>query len=139
MQRRQQFRRSPIAVYVGTGVAVVGFALLLIAWAGAVELTGTGAELPFLMAGAVIGLGLVVVGMALLVVETVRRDADARSIELGRLAASMAVLRGELGIEEAREPAAPGAFRPAPRTKPSPARDDRTVELGARRERRPTR
>lgn len=151
MQRREQIRRNPTAAYVGTGLSVIGFGLILIAWNGAAEVAIADARFPFFMASGLIGLGLIVVGVALMVIETMRRDAEMRSIELGRLAASLAVLHGELGSDELHRPGADGSFRPEPRapgtavdTVPGTAAEtdaetdadadaDATVELGSLR------
>jgi uncharacterized membrane protein YidH (DUF202 family) len=118
MQRTEQVRRNPTATYIGIALCVVGFALIAIAWNGAAELDYIQGQFPFFISGGLTGIGLIVVGVTIMVIETLRRDAEIRAIEIGRLTASLAVLNSELSPPDEFDPRVAGEFRPRPRVSP---------------------
>jgi hypothetical protein len=136
MQRTEQVRRNPTATYVGIGLCVVGFALIAIAWNGAAELDFIQGQFPFFISGGLTGMGLIIVGVTIMVIETMRRDAEMRAIEIGRLTASLAVLNGELSPPDEFDPSRTGEFRPRPRVAATTNGDgtDQTMELAAQRD-----
>jgi energy-converting hydrogenase Eha subunit E len=138
VQRTEQVRRNPIATYVGIALCVIGFALIAIAWNGAAELDFIQGQFPFFISGGLTGIGLIVVGATIMVIETMRRDAEIRAIEIGRLAATLAALNAELSPPEERDPGTVGEFRPRPRVSPLAAGNgngnDQTMELASPRD-----
>ncbi len=138
MQRTPHIRRSPTACYVGIALVVVGFALIAIAWNGASELELVQGQFPFFISGGLTGIGLIIVGVTVVVIDTLRRDAELRSIEIGRLSASLSALIGELARMDAHPTSAGGDDNPQPRV--SAAADgqesaDQTIELATVRDR----
>jgi hypothetical protein len=115
MQRTAQVNRNPTATYVGIALTVVGFGFIAIAWNGAASLDFIQGQFPFFISGGLTGIGLIVVGVTIMVIETIRRDAQMRAIEIGRLTASMAVLNAELRPPDEFDPIVAGEFRPRPR------------------------
>jgi hypothetical protein len=72
------------------------------------------------------------------VIETMRRDAEMRAIEIGRLTASIALLNGELAPPDEFAALAPGSYKPRPRVSPlsngNGSGDDQTMELATVRD-----
>lgn len=137
MQRSEQIKRNPTATYVGISLCVVGFSLIAIAWNGASELDFIQGQFPFFISGGLTGIGLIIVGVAIMVIETMRRDAELRAIEIGRLSASLAALNGELSPPDEYAPKAGGEFRPRPRVSllsNGHDADDQTMELATVRD-----
>jgi hypothetical protein len=136
MQRTEQVRRNPTATYVGIALCVVGFALIAISWNFAAEIDFIQGQFPYFLSGGLTGIGLILVGVTIMVIETLRRDAEVRAVEIGRLAASLAVLNGELSPPDEFDPVRAGEFRPRPRT-PALANgngNDQTIELATQRD-----
>lgn len=62
------------AAQVGVGFLGLGFLVLFIAWNGAAEQDCPECQIPYLLSGGAVGIGLIIVGAALLLFESARRD-----------------------------------------------------------------
>jgi uncharacterized membrane protein YidH (DUF202 family) len=132
MNRTEQVKRNPTATYVGIALCVVGFALIAIAWNGAAELDFIQGQFPYLISGGLTGISLIIVGVTVMVIETIRRDAELRTIQIERLTASLAVLTKEMSPPDPFDPSVAGEFKPRPRAvAQGNGRSDDTMELTA--------
>lgn len=64
-----------LTTYLSTGMVTVGFGLMFLAWNGAAGLDYVQGQVPFLLSGALPGLGLVLTGLTLALVQEMRRSA----------------------------------------------------------------
>jgi hypothetical protein len=132
MNRTEQVKRNPTATYVGIALCVIGFAMIAIAWNGAAELDYIQGQFPFFISGGLTGICLIIVGVTIMVIETMRRDAELRTIQIERLTASLAVLTKEMAPPDPFDPTVAGEFKPRPRTiAQGNGRSDDTMELTA--------
>lgn len=67
-------RDGKLTTYVSTGMVTVGFVLMFLAWNGAANLDYVQGQVPYLMSGALPGLGLVLTGLTLALVQEMRRS-----------------------------------------------------------------
>ena len=72
----RRFRLDTIAARLGLGVTLVGFVVMFIGWNGAASTNSVAGQIPYLISGGLVGLGLVIVGAALIIVETSRDDRE---------------------------------------------------------------
>ena len=83
-------RDGKLTTYVATGMVTVGFGLMFLAWNGAAGLDYVQGQVPYLLSGALPGLGLVLTGLTLALVQEMRRS-SARVLEhLQRMATTPA-------------------------------------------------
>lgn len=108
-------RQQSIPVYVGVGLAAVGFVLIGLGWDGASSFDFVQGQFPYLLSGGIGGLGLIVVGVMVLVIHTLRLDAERRSQELGELRANVEELVRLLSPPDEFDPTIAGEYRPRPR------------------------
>ena len=86
---------SPTPTYLGIGVAVLGFVLLAIAWGGVAGEDNVAFQVPYLVSGGLVGMGLILVGLTIVNVAAKRRDAALREQQIQLLAAALHELRGD--------------------------------------------
>lgn len=86
---------SPVPTYVGMALVVVGFALLAIAWGGVAGEADVARQMPYLISGGMVGLGLILVGLTVVNVAVKRRDAAQRAQQIELLAAALSELKAE--------------------------------------------
>lgn len=135
MQRTEQVKRNPTATYVGIALCVIGFTMIALAWNGAAELDFIQGQFPFFISGGLTGIGLIIVGVTIMVIETMRRDGELRTLEIERLTASIAVLTKEMSPPDPYDHAVAGEFRPRPRvTAGENGHSDETMELATVRD-----
>jgi hypothetical protein len=91
--RRLLRPESPVPTVVGLAIAAVGFVLILVGWARLADETAVALQLPYVVSGAVVGLGLVMVGLTIVTVQSKRRDAAVLHDQLEELNAVL----GQLG------------------------------------------
>lgn len=77
---------------IGMSLAAIGFVFLFFGWNGAASKNREPAQIPYLLSGGAVGLGLVILGAALLVAESNRRDRAVLEQQLQELNASIARL-----------------------------------------------
>jgi hypothetical protein len=104
-------RRTRHTLYLGIGLAGLGFALIALAWNGAASFDHAPAQLPYLISGGLAGIGLIVVGVTVMAMQTMREQSAQRAAELARLEASLVELRSLL----APDPHLAGGYLPRPR------------------------
>lgn len=107
--------QSPIVIYVGLGVAALGFIVLGYAWSEAAGLDYVQGQVPYLISGGMTGIGLVVVGLSMLLLQVIRADAAARTRELAELTATVRQMATALAPADQYDPTATGEYRPHPR------------------------
>lgn len=103
------------AAQIGVGFVGLGFLALFIAWNGAAGQDCPECQIPYLISGGAVGLGLIGVGAALLLFESGRRDRahlDAKLEEL-RLTFERFAVPNSNGSAHPISPAAPTAPVPA--------------------------
>jgi hypothetical protein len=125
-----QQQKAPLAIYAGLGLALVGFVLIAVAWNGAADLDYVQGQFPYLISGGLTGIGLIVVGVGMIIIQTMRAEADDRAAQMDELADAMHQLRVALGPADEFDPEVAGEYRPRPRPKPAPTpATDQTQEL----------
>jgi hypothetical protein len=87
---------SHVPTYIGVAVAVIGFALMGIAWARIAGLVDVWKQMPYLLSAGLPGLGLVMVGLVIINVSARRQDGAARARQMSALAEALHDLQGTL-------------------------------------------
>jgi len=77
---------SPVMTYVGIAVSIVGFVLIVIAWAAVAGKAEVYLQVPYVVSAGFSGLGLIIAGVTIVNVATRRRDEAERSRQMDRLA-----------------------------------------------------
>jgi hypothetical protein len=93
---------TPALTYIGVGVAVFGFVLILIAWGQVAGETQVYLQVPYLVSAGLSGLGLVMVGLTIVNVAAKQRDAADRDRQMDQLVSILDELKGALGEEGRR-------------------------------------
>ena len=88
--------QSPVPTYIGVAVVALGFVALAIAWGGVAGEDNVARQVPYLVSGGLIGIGLILVGLTIVNVAAKRREAAAREQQTQLLAAALRGL-GEAG------------------------------------------
>ena len=78
---------------IGIGVAIIGFILLAVAWGGVAGEDDVAMQVPYLISGGAVGLGLIMVGLTVVNLAAKRRDAAMRGQQIELLAAALQELR----------------------------------------------
>lgn len=89
----------PTLTYVGIAVAAAGFVVILFAWSEVAALTHVALQMPYLVSGGLVGLGLILTGLTLVNVNVKRQDASARDRQLTQVREMLADLRALLAGE----------------------------------------
>lgn len=87
---------APTWIWVGVGVAILGFILIVVGWGQVAAETQVYLQLPYVVSAALIGLGMVLVGLTVLNIATRQRDAVDRDRQIARLVATLEELRESL-------------------------------------------
>ena len=87
---------SPVPTYLGIAVAAIGFVAIVFAWAQSAGETNVALQVPYLISGGMVGLGLVMVGVTVVNVAAKRRDALLREQQTELLAAALRELSAAL-------------------------------------------
>ena len=109
---RRWATNSPVSA--GVALVVAGFIALFLAWNGAASKDYVEGQLPYLISGGLVGIGLIGAGLTVVNVQTRRADQDALMDRIERL------------IEE-RDAQAPSAPRPTRARKLSAAKARRSA------------
>src|SRR3954449_6078708 len=73
---------SKLGGQLGFGCIAVGLIVIGVAWNGAASIDFVSGQMPYLLSGGALGLGLIIIGVGLLIVQNSRRD---RAILEGQL------------------------------------------------------
>jgi hypothetical protein len=87
---------SPVPTYLGIAVAAIGFVLILFAWGQSAGETNVALQIPYLISGGMVGLGLIMVGVTVVNVAAKRRDALLREQQTELLASALRELSAAL-------------------------------------------
>jgi hypothetical protein len=122
---------AQLASYIGVGMALLGLALIALAWNGAASVDFIQGQLPFLLSGGLPGLGLVIGGMGVLLIQALRTITAERGRQMAELNATMARVAAMVG-ERVTVPelvtVAAGAGSGAALLEPAPAAHDHYEE-----------
>ena len=94
---------TPALTYIGVGVAVLGFVLILIAWGQVAGETQVYLQVPYLVSAGLCGIGLVMVGLTVVNVAAKQRDAAERDRQMDQLVSILEELQSALGDEGRRK------------------------------------
>jgi hypothetical protein len=87
---------SPVLIYLGIALAVIGFVLILVAWGQVAGETQVYLQLPYLVSAGFTGVGLIMVGVTVVNVAAKQRDAADRDRQMDQLVSIMDELKSVL-------------------------------------------
>ncbi len=87
---------SPVPVYIGIALCLLGFGLLAYTWGRVADEVQVFKQIPYLVSGGFTGLGLVLVGVTVVNVAAKRADAADRERQHGQLTAALRELHTAL-------------------------------------------
>lgn len=93
---------SPTVTYIGVGVAILGFVLILLAWGQVAGETQVYLQIPYVVSAGLTGLGLVMVGLTIVNVSAKQRDAVDRDRQMDQLVSILGELRSVMGEKRSR-------------------------------------
>ena len=91
---------SAALTFIGIGVAIAGFVLILVAWGQVAGETLVYLQLPYLVSAGLTGLGLVMVGLTVVNVAAKRHDAADRDRQMDQLVSILEELKATLADRE---------------------------------------
>ena len=100
---------SPAVVWIGIGLAAIGFVLIGYAWSQVAAETQVYLQLPYLVSAGLTGLGLIIVGVTVINVTAKRRDAAERERQMDQLVSILG--RGQDGTGRAAGATAMSPYR----------------------------
>ena len=80
---------SPAPTYIGIAVTAIGFVLLAVAWGGVAGEANVARQVPYLVSGGLVGIGLILVGLTIVNVAAKRRDSALRERQIQLLASAL--------------------------------------------------
>lgn len=83
---------SPLPIYVGIGVTLVGFLLIGLAWAQIAGRQDVPEQLPYLAGAGLAGIGLILVGLTLTAIQSRRIEGAERARQIQQVTASVSAL-----------------------------------------------
>lgn len=98
----------PTLTYVGIAVAAAGFAMIMYTWGEVAALTVVPYQMPYLVSGGLVGLGLILVGLTLVNINAKRQDGAARQRQLGQVREVLLEIKALLAGEPAPDEQASG-------------------------------
>ena len=93
---------APAVTYIGVGLAVLGFLLILLAWGQVAGETQVYLQIPYLVSAGLTGVGLVMVGLTIVNVAAKQRDAADRDRQMDQLVSILGELKSTLGEKRGR-------------------------------------
>ncbi len=87
---------SAAPVWIGIGVAAIGFALIAVAWSQVAGETQVYLQVPYLVSAGLTGLGLIMVGVTIVNVSAKRRDAVERGRQMDQLVSILDEIKAAL-------------------------------------------
>lgn len=123
---RSQLRDPGVRAAIGLAIfGVAGFVVIGLAWAGAADRGYAVFQIPWVVSGGMVGIGLIGLGFGLLDVHLWRRQAAARRAELGHVVRDTSELADMIAARAAARHAAkqkPASRRAASRRKATAAK-----------------
>ena len=107
----------PTLTYIGIAIAAAGFGVIMFTWGKVAALTAVPLQMPYLLSGGLVGIGLVMRGLTLISVNAKRMDAAARERQLGQVREVLAEIKSLLAGDEPpaqEEPPKADATEPIP-------------------------
>jgi hypothetical protein len=87
---------SPAPTFIGVGVAIVGFVLIMVAWGQVAGETQVYLQMPYLVSAGLTGLALVMVGLTIVNVAAKQRDAVDRDRQIDQLVSILGELKSTM-------------------------------------------
>ena len=87
---------SPVPTYIGIALAAIGFVSIMVAWSQSAAETNVALQIPYLISGGMVGLGLIMVGVTVVNVAAKRRDSLLREQQTELLASALRELSSAL-------------------------------------------
>ena len=87
---------SPVPTYIGIALAAIGFVSVMVAWSQSAAETNVALQIPYLISGGMVGLGLIMVGVTVVNVAAKRRDSLLREQQTELLASALRELSSAL-------------------------------------------
>lgn len=94
----RQLTEGSAAVWLGLVIVTAGFLVIMRAWVKVAGLLDVALQMPYLISGGLIGIGLIIVGVAFVDVAVRRRDAAERRDQISELRELLVELRR--GLED---------------------------------------
>ena len=94
---------NPAMVWIGIGIAAIGFILIGIAWSQVAGETQVYLQLPYLVSAGLTGLGLIMVGVTVINVSAKRRDALERERQIDQLVSILEEVKSVVGERGGRK------------------------------------
>src|SRR3954468_9439299 len=88
---------SLLPTYAGVLIALIGFALIAVAWARVAGLVDVWKQMPYLLSAGLPGLGLVMTGLVVINISARRQDGAARARQMETLTEALRDLQQSLG------------------------------------------
>ena len=98
---------GPALTYVGIAVVAAGFGVIMFTWGEVAGLTDVWLQMPYVLSGGLIGLGLILTGLTLVNINAKRQDAAARERQLGQVREVLGEVKALLAGDEAGTTAQP--------------------------------
>ena len=103
----------PTLTYLGIAVATAGFVVILVTWGKVGALTVVPLQMPYLLSGGMVALGLIMTGLTLISVNAKRMDAAARERQLGQVREVLSEIKMLLAGDAAPAETEPAKTEPA--------------------------
>lgn len=87
---------SPLLTYIGIAITAIGFGVVMFAWGEVAGLTQVALQMPYLLSGGLVGIGLILTGLTLVNVNAKRQDAANRERQLAQVREVLGEIRGLL-------------------------------------------
>ncbi len=100
---------SPVPTFVGIGVSLLGFVLILVAWGQVAGESQVFLQIPYVLSGGLTGIALVMSGLTIVNVAAKRQDAAARDRQNAQLMSLLSEL--ESAVSEPAAARRPGQSR----------------------------
>lgn len=91
--RLQRFVRVGTGVWIGLGIVAAGFGLIAFTWAKVAGLVDVALQLPYLVSGGLVGLGLILLGLLVTNLSIRRRESLERARQLDEVREALVRLR----------------------------------------------
>lgn len=103
--RLRRFAAVGLGVWIGLLLTAAGFGLLAFTWAQTAALLDVSAQIPYLVSGGLVGLGLILVGLLVINLSVKRREATDRRRQLEEVREALVRLRTTISEDEPEDEA----------------------------------